>query len=281
MSQIHPTSVIEPGAQIADSAEIGPFCHVGPHAAIGPKTRLVSHVSVLGQTTLGTGNTVWPQATIGADPQDLKYDGEDSSLVIGNHNTIRECATIHLGTKNGGGVTRIGDDNLIMVGAHLAHDCVVGNHVIIANGVHLAGHIVINDHVVLSGASAVHHYVTLGQYAFIGGMTRIVHDAPPFMIIEGNPATVRGVNIVGLRRHQFPEQAIDHLKDAYRRLYRKSGNGSSAGTMTQNMAGLEVDYPDDECITLLTQFIQRSSIGTFGRFRETHRTDKRQASAAR
>lgn len=281
MSHIHPTAIIDPKAQIADDAQIGPYCHIGPHVTLGPGTRLVGHVTILGHTTLGSHNTVWPFATLGGDPQDLKFRGEPSRLIVGDQNVIRESVTIHLGTENGGGVTTVGSDNLIMVGTHVAHDCIIGNHIVLANAVHLAGHIVIEDQVVVSGASGVHHYVTLGQYAFIGGMTRIVHDAPPFMIVEGNPSTVRGVNTIGLNRHQFPEATVDRLKDAYRRLFRRGQDDGAAPTVAQNLARLEADYPDDECISVLIEFIRRSSIGLFGRYLESQRTDDRHESAVR
>ncbi len=275
MTQIHPTAIIEPGAQIADDAIIGPFCHVGPQVVIGPGNRLVGHVTILGRTTLGANNTIWPQAVLGADPQDLKFQGEQSQLEIGDHNVIREMVTIHLGTQNGGGTTKIGNDNLIMVGSHVAHDCVIGNHVILANAVHLAGHICIEDHVVVSGATGIHHYVTLGRYSFIGGMTRIVHDVPPFMIVEGNPSTVRGVNSIGLNRHQFPDDTIDRLKDAYRKLFRKIPDEGKPTNTADTLDQLESQYPDDECIGLLIRFIRNSSIGLFGRYREARRTDNR------
>ena len=280
MSHIHPTAVIEPGAKIASNASIGPYCYVGPMVTLGPGTRLIAHATVLGHTTLGRDNTVWPYAAVGGDPQDLKYRGEDSTLVIGDHNTIRESVTIHVGTNNGGGITKIGNDNLLMVGTHIAHDCLIGNHVILANSVHLAGHIVVEDHVVVSGATGLHHYVTLGQYAFIGGMTRIVHDAPPFMIVEGNPSTVRGVNAIGLNRHQFPDATIDRLKDAYRRLFRKNAENVGS-TMAENLDRLEADYGDDECVALLVRFIRNSSIGLFGRYRESLRADDRHESPVR
>ena len=276
MSQIHPTAVIEPGAQLADDVSVGPFCHIGPHVTIGPGTRLISHATILGHTTLGSHNTIWPYATLGAEPQDLKYHGEDSLLIIGNHNTIRESVTIHIGTENGGGETRVGNDNLIMVGTHIAHDCIVGNHVIMANSVHLAGHIVVEDHVVVSGATGIHHYVTLGQYAFIGGMTRVVHDAPPFMIVEGNPSSVRGVNIVGLTRHQFPSETLNRLKEAYRLLFKKNADGNP---MADNLDKLETEQPGDQCIDLLIQSLRKSAIGTFGRSREVQRTDNRHQGA--
>jgi len=279
MNQVHPTAVIEDGAQIADDAHVGPMCYVGANATLGSGTRLISHVVVLGRTTLGKSNTVWPHTVLGGQPQDFKYRGEDSQLVIGDNNEIRESVTIHLGTDNGGGVTRIGSDNLLMVGTHVAHDCVIGDHVVLANLVQLAGHIHIEDHVVISGASGFHHFVTVGQYAFVGGMSRVVHDVPPFMILEGHPSKVRGVNTIGLTRNQFPQETIRRLKDAYRRLFRSSAaNGKDADStsnMAQALAKLQDDYPDDECIMLLARFIKHSSIGLFGRYREGQRQDSR------
>jgi len=281
MSQIHRTAVIEPGARLAADVTVGPFCYVGPDVSIGSGTRLIAHVTIIGHTTLGNDNTVWPYATLGAEPQDLKYHGEDSVLVIGDCNAIRESVTIHVGTENGGGATRIGNDNLLMVATHIAHDCAIGNHVVIANSVHLAGHVTIEDHAVVSGATGIHHYVTLGQYAFIGGMTRIVHDAPPFMIVEGNPSTVRGINLVGLNRHKFGDETIDRLKDAYRRLFRKGVDDGASITMTENLTKLEAEYSSDACISILVQFIRNSSIGLFGRYREGQRSDNRHTSAVR
>lgn len=274
MATVHPSSAVDSKAHLGEGVEVGPFCHVGPGVVIGPGTRLVSHVTVLGRTTLGAENVVWPQATLGADPQDLKFHGEETRLIIGDHNQIRESVTIHLGTENGGGVTRIGNDNLLMVGAHVAHDCEIGDHVVLANAVHLAGHIRVEDHVVVSGASAVHHYVTIGQFAFIGGMTRIVHDAAPFMIHEGNPAKVRGVNLIGLTRHQFPREEIDRLKEAYRRIFRAVSEGGPR-TVLDGASKLGADYPEDECIQLLVAFVRNSSAGLYGRHREGARKDSR------
>lgn len=274
---IHPTAIVEPGAEVDAQAHVGPFCYVGPKVRIGAGTRLLGHVTVMGRTSMGVGNTVWPQATLGADPQDLKYQGEPTHLMIGDNNEIRESVTIHLGTENGGGVTRIGNENLVMVGAHIAHDCSIDNHVIMGNAVHLAGHVRIHDHAVISGATGVHHYVTVGPYAFIGGMTRLVHDAPPFMIVEGNPSKVRGVNVVGLSRHRFNEESILRLKDTYRRLFRGGagvGNGE-ATSMAGSLIQVENEYRGDECISLLVQFIRNASIGLHGRFRESVRTDQR------
>ena len=285
MGHIHPTAVIEPGAKIGSDVQVGPFCYIGPNVTIGRGCRLVSHVTLLGHTTLGAENILWPQVTLGADPQDLKYQGEQTRLEIGDNNEIRESVTMHPGTENGGGLTRVGSDNMIMVGAHVAHDCIIGDHVVLANAVHLAGHIHIQDHAVVSGATAVHHYVTIGQYAFIGGMTRIVHDAVPFMIHEGNPSRVRGVNAIGLSRHQFPQETVQRLKDVYRRLYKNSSSGECSGggatSMSEHLSQIESDYPQDTCVSLLVQFVRNSSIGLHGRHLESSRTDSRRSNPVR
>jgi UDP-N-acetylglucosamine acyltransferase len=281
MPTIHPTSVIAEGAELAEDVVVGPFCYVGPAVRIGVGTKLTSHVSVYGRTTLGENNTVWPQVTLGGDPQDLKFHGEDSQLIIGDYNDIRENVTIHKGTENDQGKTIVGDHNLIMAYVHLGHDCVVGSHVVIANSVQLAGHIHIEDFASIGGATAIHHFVTVGQYAYIGGMTRIVADVPPFMIVEGNPSRVRGVNAIGLKRHGFDEAAEEGLKIAWRRLYRGSYDGQSVGKTSDALATLIEQHPDDPCINRLVQFIQRSQQGVHGRYREGLRRDDRYSNPVR
>ena len=275
MPDIHPTTVIEEGAELADDVTVGPFCHIGPQVSIGHGTQLMSHVAVHGHTTLGAHNRVWPFATVGADPQDLKYQGEASELIVGDHNDIRECATLHRGTASDQNVTRIGSHNLIMNYAHVGHDCILGNHILITNGVQLAGHILVEDHAAIGGATAVHHFVTIGQYSYVGGMTRIVHDVPPFMFVEGNPARVRGVNVIGLRRHTFPEATEEHLKDAWRRLYKRTTQPNGVGDSAAALAQLEKEYANDWCIRSLIEAIRRSEAGVYGRYREGLRKDNR------
>ena len=276
MPQIHPTAIVERGAELADDVIVGPLCHVGPKVTLGSGTRLISHVTILGRTVLGEGNTVWPYATLGGDPQDLKFKGEDSQLIIGNHNEIRENVTIHKGTANDEGMTRVGNDNLLMVGCHVAHDCVLGDHIILANAVQLAGHIVIQDHAAVSGGTGVHHFITIGQYAYIGGLTRVVRDVPPFMVLEGNPARIRKVNNTLLERSHFPAEQIDHLKRAFRLLF---GGGDSesgsrfVGHTAQALQTLEQEFPDDWCIQELVTAIRQSSNGIHGRYRESLRAD--------
>lgn len=286
MPKIHPSSVVDPQAVIHDDAEVGPFCVVGPGVTIGAGSRLLAHVSVYGPTIIGEKNTIWPQATIGGDPQDLKYSGEEVKLIVGDHNDIRENVTINRGTGNGGGVTTLGDHNFLMAGAHIAHDSHIGNHCVLSNNVMLAGHITVGDHVILSGGAAITHYVTIGQYAFIGGLAGVVHDCPPFMLSDGHPSRVRSVNTVGLKRHRFPEESILRLKIAYRYLFRQSNNGhgprktldtnvDDPNTVNEGLRRLDQEFPDDECITILTDFIRRSAIGVHGRYRESERRDNK------
>ncbi len=274
MPQIHPSAVVERTAELAEDVVVGPFCYVGPRVRLGAGTRLVTHVTVLGRTTLGAQNVVWPYATIGGDPQDLKFHGEDSQVLIGDRNEIRENVTIHKGTDNGGGITRVGDDNLIMVGVHVAHDCTIGSHIIIANAVQLAGHIVVEDHAAIAGAAAAHHFVTIGQYAYVGGLTRVVKDVPPFMVVEGNPARVRKANVTLLERSRFSNERIERIKKAHRLLF---ANGDSetrtVGRTAEAVVALEREFPDDPCIAALLDSVRKAGYGTHGRYREALRED--------
>ncbi len=274
MPTIHTSSVVEAGATIADDVVVGPFCRVGPRATLGSGTRLVSHVCVLGRTTLGAGNTVWPFATLGADPQDLKFKGEDSELVIGDHNDIRENVTIHKGTLNDRGATIVGDHNLIMAYSHLGHDCVVGNHTVICNGVQFAGHVHINDHATVGGATACHHFVTIGQYAYVGGMTRVVTDVPPFMIAEGNPSRIRGINAIGLKRHGFSPDSEKRLKHAWKLLFKRASE-DEGGSSNAALDELETLYNGDWMVKALIDAVRASTDGSHGRYREGQRTDNR------
>jgi len=277
LSDIHPTTVIEPGAQIAHDCHIGPFCYVGRNVTIGPGTRLLNHVSIHGRTTLGSANVVWPGAVLGGDPQDLKFHGEDTQLVIGDNNQIREAVTMHIGTENGGGVTRVGNNNLIMIEVHVAHDSLIGNNCVISNAVLLGGHVEIEDHASIGGAAAIHHYVTIGAYAFVGGMSRVTQDVPTFMILEGSPARVRGLNRIALMRHQVPEPSMARLKDAYRLLYRNHDEPASTNglSLTERLAELEANSDNDPYVTRLIQFMHNMCDGIHGRHRETLRTDNR------
>ena len=282
MALIHPTAVVEATAELGENVRVGPLCYVGPKVKIGEGSKLVSHVCLLGRTTIGAGNTVWPHTTLGGDPQDFKFRGEDSQLIIGDHNDIRENVTIHKGTEHDRGITRIGGDNLIMAGVHVAHDCVINDHTVLANGVQLAGHVHVESHACMGGLAAAHHFVTIGQYAFVGGLSRVVADVPPFMIVEGNKAEVRGVNLILLERNQFPDTTVEALKDAYRTLYRNddessanSGNitGNITGNMAANLDRLLAQWPDETCIHTLVAFIRQKQVGLHGRYREALRED--------
>jgi UDP-N-acetylglucosamine acyltransferase len=263
---IHATAVIEPGARIHASAEIGPFCVVGPNVTIGPGTKLLQSVTVLGRTTIGARNVIHPYAVLGADPQDLKYRGEDSVTIIGDENIIRESVTVNKGTLGGGGETVIGNRNYLMAAAHVAHDTLIGDHCIIANAVLLAGHIRVENHAILSGWVCVHHFVTIGQHSFIGGCSRINQDAPPYMIIQGFQGEIRGVNSVGLKRRGFKPEAINALRDAHRVLWRSGLPKPDA------LAELERQHGAFPEIRTLIEFLQASDRGRMGRAREPRNT---------
>lgn len=275
MPNIHPSSIVEPGAELADDVVVGPFCHVGPKVKIGPGCHLRSHVVLCGRTTLGSHNTIWPHTVIGGDPQDLKFQGEDSEVVIGDHNDIREMVTINKGTAISGGTTRIGSHNLLMAYVHIGHDSIVGDHNILSNCVQLAGHVKIENNANIGGTSAVHHFVTIGSYAFVAGRARIVHDVPPYMVVEGEPARPRKVNTILLKRHHFPQEQIDRLKDAFRTLYGNAEDGEFAGNMRDNLAALDTAYPNDEHVQELVEAVRRSCSGVYGRYLEGLRHDNR------
>lgn len=265
MPTIHPMAVVEPGAQLADDVVVGPFAYVGPHVRLGPGCVVHHHAQIEGHTSAGASNEFFPNCLIGAVSQDLKYRGGDCPVIIGNRNKFRENSTVHIGTEDGGGATRIGDDNLIMVGAHIAHDCALGSHCILANNVMLAGHVVVEDWVVISGGAASHHFVTFGKHSFVGGLSAITRDVPPFMIVEGHPGVVRGVNRTGLKRRGFPDQALDALKMAYRLLF------SDTKPLITQAVELERLYPAQEQIGELLAFLRDSMNGKYGRARESLR----------
>lgn len=212
---IHPSAIIHPEAKVHPEAEIGPFCVLGAKVSVGKGTRLISHVAVDGWTDIGEHNVLFPYSYVGAVPQDLKYKGEPTRLVIGNHNTIRESVTINLGTVQGGGATKIGDHNLLMAYVHLGHDCVIGNHCIIVNYVGLAGHVTLEDYVTLGGMTGVSQFIRVGSHAYIGGQSGLEKDVPPFCIAVGSrPCNIKGANIVGLRRRGFSAETIMRINEA-------------------------------------------------------------------
>jgi len=215
MPKVHPTAIVSPGAEIDPTVEIGPWCTIGSKVKIAKGTRLISHVVVDGNTQIGEGNVIHPFAVLGGTPQDLKYKGEDTQLVIGSHNTIREYVTMNLGTVGGGGVTRFGDHNLIMASAHLGHDCIVGSHTVIANVCAVAGHVMIEDYAILGGVSAVSQFVRVGAHTYVGGQSGIEKDLPPYCIALGSrPCLIKGANIVGLKRRGFAVEVIQKINEA-------------------------------------------------------------------
>ena len=209
-----------PRAEIDDDVEIGPFCVIGPNVRIGRGTRLENNVTLMGRVTLGEHNHLYPGVVIGGEPQDISYRGSDTQVIIGDHNIIREGVTINRGTEKEDGVTSVGNHNFLMACCHVAHDCKLGNHIVIANGTLLGGHVHVHDHASLSGAVAVHHYASIGSYSFISGCSRVLHDVPPFMLVEGHPARPRCINVVALKRNDFSPEVINCLAEAHRLLYR-------------------------------------------------------------
>jgi UDP-N-acetylglucosamine acyltransferase len=219
---IHPTAVVEAGAEIDPSCDIGPYAYVGPHVRMGARNVLGPHSVVTGRTTLGAGNRVFPHATLGEVPQDLKYKGEPTALVVGDRNTFRECVTINLGTAQGGGVTRIASGCLFMAYSHVGHDCDVGDGAIIANSVALAGHVLLEDHVHFSGLAAAHQFTRVGRLAFVSGLTGITMDVPPYCTVTGGRAELAGLNAIGMQRAGMTEEQIGRVKQAYKIVFRSN-----------------------------------------------------------
>jgi UDP-N-acetylglucosamine acyltransferase len=255
MAQVHPTAVVHPGARLHETVEVGPYSIIGEKVTIGAGSRVGPHVVIQGRTTLGERNVIHPFASVGGAPQDLKYAGEDTELIIGNGNTIRESATLNIGTVGGGGVTRVGNNNLFMAGSHVAHDCVVGNGCVVANCVALAGHVVVEDFVILGGLSAVHQFTRLGKHAFIAGGAMVTMDVPPYCMAQGDRAELAGLNVVGLQRHGFSEEQIGRIKEAYKVLFRaKLQLTEAVGRLKAELGGhSEIDY--------LVDFVSQSKRG--------------------
>jgi len=223
MAGIHPTAIVESRARIGDGVTIGPYCTVGGDVVLGDNVELVSHVAAAGRTEVGDGTRIFPFATVGLPPQDLKYKGEPSRLVIGRNCVIREHATLNPGTQDGGMLTQVGEGCLLMVGCHVAHDCKVGNKVILTNGATLGGHVKVGDHAILGGLSAVHQHVRIGQHAMVGGMTGVEGDVIPYGLVMGDRARLAGLNLVGLKCRGFSRDEIHDLRAAYRMLFAAEG----------------------------------------------------------
>lgn len=273
---IHPTAIVTSGARIGRDVQVGPYSIIGANVQLGDGCKVHHHATIEGHTQLGEGCEVFPQAVIGCQPQDVKYAGEETQLIIGKGNVIREMVTIHPGTANGGGVTTIGDNNLLLIGVHVAHDCTIGNRCIIANYVQFAGHVNMEDHVNMGGHSAVHHFVTIGRHAFVGGMTRITADVPPYMVVvaaKGTRPEVRMVNGVGLERNGFSQSEISELRAAFTRLYSRRARLGGSPILERVQAILD-EGPANEHVENLCRFLLRSfAHGRHGRYLESLRQD--------
>lgn len=250
MAFIHPTSVVDAQADIADDVTIGPYCIVGPEVRLAAGVALESHVVVGGRTAIGERCHIFPFASIGLKPQDLKYHGEQSELIIGADNQIREHVTMNPGTEGGGAVTRVGSGCLFMVGAHVAHDCQIGNGVILANNATLAGHVVIEDFAIIGGMSAVHQFVRIGRYAMVGGMSGVDQDVIPFGSVMGERAHLSGLNLVGLKRHGFDRDDITSLRNAYRLLF------ADEGTLVERLGDVEQIFGDSAPVRKIVDFMK-------------------------
>lgn len=252
---VHPSAILDPSARLADDVEIGAYSVIGPEVEIGAGCVIGPHVVIKGPTRIGEGNRIFQFASIGDDPQDLKYNGERTELVIGNRNRIREYATINRGTEGGGGITRIGDDNLFMAYIHVAHDCQVGSHVIFANGASLAGHVTVGDHAILAGFACIHQFCHVGEHAFVGLSSVANRDVAPFTMVVGNYAEARGINKEGLRRRGFDDLTIAALHRAYMALVRQHGKRKDA------VASLEAVARGHAEVRRFVDFIESSERG--------------------
>jgi len=255
MAKVHQTAVVHPEAQLHDTVDVGPYAVIGQHVKIGEGTRVGPHAVIEGRTTIGKRNRIFQLCSVGAVPQDLKYAGEDTQLQIGDDNTIREFATLHIGTAGGGGVTRVGNKNLFMAYSHVAHDCQVGNGCILSNSANIAGHVQMSDHVILGGLSAVHQFTRIGKHAFIAGGAMVAMDVPPYCTAQGDRAELAGLNTVGLSRHGFSEDQIARIKDAYRILFRSKLGLNEAISKLKAEHGGHVEIDD------LLQFVAGSTRG--------------------
>ncbi|HAA91622.1 MAG TPA: acyl-[acyl-carrier-protein]--UDP-N-acetylglucosamine O-acyltransferase [Rhodospirillaceae bacterium] len=265
-TEIHPSSVVEAGAEIGENVQIGPFCYLGPNIKLGDNCKLHSNVVVTGHTTLGNDTEIFPFASIGHVPQDLKFEGEESALIIGKRNKIREYVTMNPGTKGGGMITKVGDGCLFMVGAHVAHDCDVGDHVIMANNATLAGHVTLGDHVIIGGLSAVHQFVRVGHHAMVGGMTGVEFDIIPFGQVQGDRAYLSGLNLVGLKRGNYGKEKISKLRAAYRMLF------ADEGTAKERVKDVATTFGEEAEVMEIVEFMRAESQRGITQPKSSHET---------
>ena len=247
---IHSSSVIDKKANIGKNVKIGPFCYIGPNVELQQDVELISNVHIEGNTKIGKGTKIFPFASIGTMPQDLKFKGESNSVSIGENNVIREYVTINPGTKGGGGKTIIGNNCLFMISSHIAHDCKVGNNVVIANNVPLGGHVTLEDSVVIGGNSAVQQFTRIGRLAMIGGMTGVLKDVIPFGLSFGNRNYLQGINLIGLRRKKYDNKKIMELDQAYKKIF-------SSSNLHENLSKINGEFKENELVQEVTKFIEK------------------------
>ena len=247
---IHKTAIIDSNAKISENVTIGPYSVIGPNVVIGAGTVIQSHVNIKGNTIIGSNNQIYPFASIGNDPQDLKFKGEQTLLEIGDNNRIREYVTINPGTDGGGGKTQVGNNCLFMVSSHIAHDCVVGDNVILANNVPLGGHARVDDNAIIGGNSAVQQFTRVGKFAMIGGMCGVVRDVIPYGIAHGNRSILQGLNLIGLRRKNIPNKEILSLTEAYKIIFKNEN-------LTENLSNLSNELRNNELVSQVVSFIEK------------------------
>jgi UDP-N-acetylglucosamine acyltransferase len=247
---IHKTAIVDIKAKISANVNIGPYSIIGPNVEIGEHTVINSHVSIAGHTKIGKKNKIYPFSSIGNNPQDLKYNGEKSYLEIGDSNTIREYVSINPGTDGGGGVTKIGNNCLFMVSSHIAHDCVIGDNVVAVNNVAIGGHVQIDDNAIIGGNSAIHQYIRIGKFAMIGGICAVIRDVIPYGLVHGNRSVLQGINLIGLRRKNIPNQEIALLSKAYKEIF-KSEN------LSENLKNLSEEFKENDLVIEILKFIQK------------------------
>lgn len=259
MTNIHPTAIIDPKAKIGVNVSIGPYCCIGEEIELENDVKLHSHVVLAGRTKIGARTEIFPFASIGHRPQDLKYKGETSYTKIGTDNMIREYVTIQPGTEGGGFVTKVGNHCLLMASAHIAHDCVVGDHVILANNATLGGHVIIEDYAIIGGLSAIHQFVRIGEHAMIGGMSGVEQDVIPYGVVVGERARLSGLNLIGLKRRGFSSSDISNLRHVYRHVFDNQSPEESPKTLKERIAGIQDDLLDNPKVQKLVDFIKEES----------------------
>lgn len=259
MTSIHPTAIVEKGAQLDSGVTVGPYTVIGPHVKVGAGTTIGPHCVIEGHTTIGRDNRFFQFGSIGAANQDKKYRGEPCELVIGDRNTIREFVTFHIGTVQDKAVTRIGDDNWIMAYTHVAHDCVVGNHTTMANNTTLGGHVEIGDWVTVGGLCGIHQFVKVGAHAMLGFQSAVSQDVPPFLLVDGNPLAVRGVNVTGLKRRDFSDARIAAIRRMHKLLYREGRTLADATAAIRELAKETPEAAAD--VQLMAAFLSQAERG--------------------